>query len=79
MALFDILDSCFVVSSDPAYQNDISFKNAKSGTYYIVIKIPGCIETWSKEGGENLEEGSAINKYDFSTDASKAYGNNLNL
>lgn len=79
MALFDILDSCFVVSSDSAYQNDISFKNAKSGTYYIVIKIPGCIETWSKEGGEYLEEGSAINEYDFSTDASKAYGNNLIL
>ena len=79
MAPFDILDSCFVVSSDSAYQNDISFKNAKSGTYYIVINIPGCIETWSKEGGEYLEEGSALNEYDFSTDSSKAYGNNLIL
>lgn len=56
----------------------LAFANISSGTpYYIVVKHRNSIQTWSKSGGETWTL-SAFN-YDFTTSASKAYGNNQKL
>jgi hypothetical protein len=48
-----------------------------TGSYYIVIKHRNSIETWSMVTVSFAGAGPVI--YDFSTAASKAYGNNLKL
>lgn len=54
----------------------LNFSNVSNGvSYYIQINNRNSIETWSKSGGE-VFTGGALN-YDFTTSASKAYGNNL--
>ncbi len=59
--------------------NSISnFMNAPTGLYYIVIKHRNHLETWSRNGGENLVKGSEFT-YDFTDSPTKAYGNNLKL
>lgn len=47
------------------------------GNYYIAVKHKNSLETWSKAGGEQI--GSGYYFYDFTSDANKAYGNNLIL
>jgi len=71
-----------VIDSATAIVNNIgkgnfSFSNASNALpYYIVLKHRNSIETWSSSGqsfsGDSLT-------YDFTTAASKAYGNNLKL
>ncbi|HMR40155.1 MAG TPA: hypothetical protein PKA90_06955 [Ignavibacteria bacterium] len=77
-APFEIVDSCNVSSSDSLFRNTLKFVNALPGTYYIVVIKNGCIETWSKEGGEYLA-GGIVNEYDFSLDDSQAYYENMIL
>lgn len=54
------------------------FNNAPTGKYYIRIKHRNGLETWSRTGGDSLKRGLA-NSYDFTTDSTKAYGNNEKL
>lgn len=53
------------------------FANVNNATdYFILLKHRNSIETWSSTGNVFL---SGLMSYDFSTDANKAYGNNLSL
>ncbi|NVO20032.1 MAG: DUF5018 domain-containing protein [Bacteroidetes bacterium] len=45
-----------------------------TGSYYLVVKHRNSLETWSNSA---VSFGSSPVTYDFSTSASKAYGNNL--
>ena len=54
------------------------FRNAPSGNYYVVVKHRNSVETWSKSGGIAYTVGGNLN-YDFTTSASQAFGNNLQL
>ena len=53
-----------------------NFPTAPSGNYYVVVKTRNAIETWS-----NTPQtiGAVPLNYSFATNASKAYGNNMNL
>jgi hypothetical protein len=53
----------------------MSFSKAASGNYYIVVKHRNHVETWSANA-MYFNTGSTVN-YDFTTSASKAYGNNM--
>lgn len=75
-APFELIDSCIFTSEDSSFQNILNFRNANSGSYYVIVNIPGCIDTWSKEGGVYLSRGSVINEYDFSFNQSQAYCSN---
>lgn len=54
----------------------ISFRDAETGNYYLVLKHRNSIETWSKSGGEHLVKGT-ISSYDFTISSSQSFGNNL--
>ncbi len=75
---YAIADSSRSVVDSLTFTGGSSFINVTSGTYYIVIKHRNSIETWSKAGGEIYTFGGTLN-YNFTTGASKAYGNNLVL
>jgi hypothetical protein len=45
-----------------------------TGSYYIVLKHRNALETWSA-----LPISASIGSYDFTTNANKAYGNNMKL
>ena len=71
--------SVSTIPTDPfVFTGLFKFPNAPSGSYYIVVKHRNGIETWSKAGGVQLTKGVVAN-YNFTTDSSKAYGNNLVL
>ncbi len=71
----------FVVDSDKFLLNSsgfgiANFLNAtQGGNYYIVVKHRSSIETWSKTI-QTFQTGVPLS-YDFTTAASKAYGDNL--
>lgn len=64
------------------YLDDITiypgFPRAISGNYYIVLNTINGIETWSREGGEQLSIGNSY-AYNFIDSSSQAFGNNLKL
>lgn len=62
-----------------SFSSMLNFKNAFSGTYYLVIKHFNCVETWSKSGGEVLTADGITYNYDFTNSISQSYGNNLKL
>jgi len=73
---YSVIDSALAVISTLGKGN-FSFSNASNAVpYFIVAKHRNSIETWSSTGqsfaGDSLS-------YDFTTAASKAYGNNLKL
>jgi hypothetical protein len=74
---FQIVDSSFITNHDSTFENVSKFENAPTGKYYIVIKTPNTLETWSKLGGDSLFKRSEPNVYDFSIDSSQAYNCNL--
>ncbi|MDQ3021050.1 MAG: plastocyanin/azurin family copper-binding protein [Bacteroidota bacterium] len=55
----------------------LTFTNAGSGSYYIVVTHRNSIETWSKLP-QSFTAGGTLS-YNFTTSADKAYGNNLIL
>jgi hypothetical protein len=59
----------------PAGTDTISFENAVTGNYYIVIKHRNHIETWSSTP-QFFQTGVFVN-YDFTNSSGKAYGNNM--
>ena len=53
----------------------LTFNRAAAGNYYIVISHRNHLETWSKLP-QTFVPGTPLG-YDFTTDASKAYGDNM--
>lgn len=73
---YAVVDSAISVL-DSNGKGTFVFPNAINDTpYYIVVKHRNSIETWSKTG-QNFSSGTLT--YDFTTSASKAYGDNLVL
>lgn len=66
-----ILDSGTMISLN-------NYFNTAAGNYYIVFKHRNCLETWSKSGGESFTFGMNTN-FDFTTDSTQAFGNNMKL
>ncbi len=75
---YTIVDSAKSVIDSITASGTVTFANAVTGTYYLVVKGRNILETWSKAGGESYVRGSAFS-YNFTTAANKAYGNNLIL
>jgi len=73
---YNIVDSGKTVIDSVYLSGSVTFSNALSGTYFVVVKHRNCIETWSKTGGESYIRGSAFS-YDFTQAISQAFGNNL--
>jgi len=75
---YSIVDSSFALLDSLNYTGSFTFPTASSGRYYIVFKHFNSIDTWSKNGGEDLA-GGVTNTYNFTTSISQAYGNNMRL
>ncbi len=73
---YTIIDSGKTVIDSVTLSGSLTFANAQTGTYYIVVKSRNTIETWSKAGGESYTKGGSF-IYDFTTASSKAFGNNM--
>jgi N-acetylneuraminic acid mutarotase len=73
---FEIVDSSKAYLSNNGFANFKFNKAVSDSGYYLVIKHRNSIETWSSSGYSFTP--SLIN-YDFTTSATKAYGNNLIL
>jgi Zn-dependent metalloprotease len=65
------------ISLDSLGNGNLTFSNVNNGTYYIVVKHRNSIETWSQSPQPFAI--SAVTNYNFTTAASKAYGNNMKL
>lgn len=74
-APYGIVDSVSGTIPDTSWSQTLTFHNITTGGYYIVVKTPNTLETWSKNGGEII--GVSNYPYDFTTSAGRAYGNNL--
>ncbi|MEO6695677.1 MAG: hypothetical protein ABIY50_11405, partial [Ignavibacteria bacterium] len=73
---FAKVDSANVVLNNLG-NGTLCFPNAPAGTYYIQVRHRNTIETWSKFP-ETFVSGTVKN-YDFTTAATKAFGNNMTL
>lgn len=73
---YAVVDSGKTVIDSVTLNGTVTFANAVTGTYYLVVKSRNTIETWSKSGGESYTRGGAFS-YDFTTASSKAFGNNM--
>ncbi len=73
---YTIVDSGKTVIDSVTFSGAVTFANALTGTYYLVVKSRNTIETWSKSGGESYTRGGSF-IYDFTTASSKAFGNNM--
>ncbi|MEO6694166.1 MAG: PQQ-dependent sugar dehydrogenase, partial [Ignavibacteria bacterium] len=73
---YTILDSAKTVIDSLSLSGLCFFDDAPTGKYYIVTRHRNSIETWSEAGGDSLKKGSVV-AYDFTTDSTKAFGNNL--
>lgn len=78
LAPYGIVDSAKGVLDSNTLSCNVTFVNAQSGTYYVVVKHRNSIETWSKAGGQSFSRGIPFS-YDFTTSISQAYGNNMIL
>lgn len=72
------IDHAFCVIDSSSLSGFTHFYNTPTGKYYLVLKSRNALETWSRSGGDSLQQGSGVN-YDFTTSSSQAYGNNLVL
>ncbi|MDQ3021366.1 MAG: hypothetical protein M3R36_12465 [Bacteroidota bacterium] len=75
---YRVRDSAKSVIDSITFSGLFTFSNAPSGTYYLIAKHFYSIETWSKAGGESIVADGSV-YYDFTSSASQAYGNNLQL
>ncbi|MEO8665584.1 MAG: zinc-dependent metalloprotease family protein [Ignavibacteria bacterium] len=73
---YALVDSGKVVIDSTGFTGTVTFNNASTGNYYIVLKHRNTLETWSRFGGEAYTRGVPFS-YDFTTAANKAYGNNM--
>jgi len=74
---YNIIDSAKSVIDSIWFSGLFKFYFTPTGTYYLTIKHLNSIETWSKLGGEFIINDGSIYNYDFTTDDSQAFGNNL--
>lgn len=72
---YSILDSAISLVDTVNFISNPKFFNASIGNYYLVISHRNSIETWSSSA-LSFTGGSSIS-YDFTTDSSKAFGNNM--
>ena len=77
-APYTIVDSAKTVIDSVTSSGTVTFANAVTGTYYLVVKGRNILETWSKSGGQSYTRGAAFS-YNFTTAAAQAYGSNLIL
>ena len=77
-APYTIVDSAKTVIDSVTSSGTVTFANAVTGTYYLVVKGRNILETWSKSGGQSYTRGAAFS-YNFTTGAAQAYGSNLIL
>ncbi|MDZ4712905.1 MAG: hypothetical protein SGI89_11360, partial [bacterium] len=75
VAPYTIVDSGKTVIDSLTLSGSLTFSNAQSGTYYIVVKHRNALETWSKSGGEAFVRGTTFT-YDFTSANTQAYGGN---
>ncbi len=73
---FEIVDSGTTVIGTSSMLANLNFYNLTNGTYYLQIRHRNSIETWSRNGGENLIFGGILD-YNMTSSAGMAYGNNL--
>ncbi|MBV6479528.1 MAG: hypothetical protein HGGPFJEG_02312 [Ignavibacteria bacterium] len=73
---YSVIDSVKTTVDSVSFKCNFTLANLSSGTYFIVIRHRNSIETWSKAGGEIYTLGSQFN-FDFTSDSTKAYGNNI--
>ncbi|MBK9333282.1 MAG: hypothetical protein IPM96_12960 [Ignavibacteria bacterium] len=74
---YQIIDSSISVIDSISHTGNFNFLNRPTGTYYLSVKNKKILETWSESGGTLFING--INNYDFTSAASKAYGDNMVL
>ena len=74
---YNIVDTGFAYLDVQGMSNVFTFPKAPSGNYYLIAKHFNCIETWSAEPVTISPDYFSF--YDFTTDANKAYGNNMIL
>ena len=75
---YTIVDSGKTTIDSVTYTGTVTFANAPSGTYYIVVKGRNLLETWSKAGGEIYTRGTPFT-YNFTTAITQAYNSNIKL
>lgn len=75
-APFNAIDSADAIIDSVTFTGVFVFNNAASGIYYIRLSHRNSLETWSKTGGETFIQGTTLN-YDFTDNATKAFGNNM--
>lgn len=75
-SLYTFRDTAKCVFSPFTFAGQLFFKKPPTGNYFLVVKHRNSIETWSKPVYLVRGDGS-VNYYDFTTDSSKAFGNNL--
>lgn len=76
---FNIVDSSRIVIDSLNFSGLLTFRNAPTDVYYLVLKHLNSIETWSKPGGTLFTRDLIDDSYDYTTSALQAYGNNLKL
>jgi hypothetical protein len=73
---YALVDSQTVLLNASGSGNPVFTKAANGTSYYIVLKFDNGLETWS--AAPQTFSGSVLN-YDFTIDATQAYGNNMLL
>jgi PKD repeat protein len=76
LAPFELAAVPYTVGVNTDGTASVNIPEALNGNYYIVVQHRNSIETWS--GSPVSFSGAAI-LYDFTTDASQAYGDNMKL
>lgn len=72
---YNCIDTALVYMDDELLMNELLFKNAPDGSYYLVIKHRNAVETWSAAPVAISHAFEA--SYDFTTASSQAYGDNM--
>lgn len=72
---YSLIDSAKGVIDSLTFISKFIFKQATTGSYYIVIKHRNSLEVWSKTGGIVYEKFTSMN-YDFTSGQSQTYGSN---
>ena len=74
---YNYIDTALIYTDYQLLMNEMVFRNAPDGNYYLVLKHFNMIETWSA-APVSVTHGS-IGFYDFTSSASQAFGNNMML
>jgi PKD repeat protein/photosystem II stability/assembly factor-like uncharacterized protein len=76
--LHDAITYALIASTMGILQKDgtllVSYSTSPVGSFFIVVKGINCVKTWS---ATSQLVGSTLLNYDFTTSASKAYGNSM--